>query len=178
MPERDPENRVPAAARAFTALQGGDATTDGGGPSAQRRFGATMLALLVLAAFPLYLAASSTGLFGDAPTALAKGPNSGPGSSGSDDDDDSSGPGSGGSDDDDTSGGSGRDGRADNDGTGTHTRTGARDATDDTSRPGASTRGTTRDNDTRTNSNTHTRTRGQTQTRTQGQTQTRTRTSS
>lgn len=166
MPKRDPENRVPAAARAFAALQGEDATTAGGGPSVQRRFGATVLALLVLAAFPLYLAASSTGLLGDAPTALAKGPNSGPGSSGGDDDDDSSGPGPAGDDD----------ARAadDDDDTGTHTRTGARGATDDTSRPGASTRGTTRDNDTRTNSNTHTRTRGQTQTRTQGQTQTRT----
>ncbi|HYC81811.1 MAG TPA: hypothetical protein VEB65_08495 [Solirubrobacterales bacterium] len=170
MPDRDPKNRVPAAARAFAALQGEDATTAGGGPSTRRRFGATVLALLVLAAFPLYLAASSTGLFGDAPTALAKGPNSGPGSSGSDDDDDSSGPGPAGSDDGGRSG--------DDDDTGTHTRTGARGATDDTSRPGASTRGTTRDNDTRTNSNTHTRTRGQTQTRTQGQTQTRTRTGS
>lgn len=153
MPKRDPDNRVPAAARAFAALQGDDATTAGDGPSTGRRLGATVLALLALAAFPLYLAASSTGLFADAPNALAKGPNSGPGSSGDDDDDDSSGPGAGGRADDD-------------DDTGTHTRTGARAATDDTSRPGASTRGTTRDNDTQTNSNTHTRTQGQTQTRT------------
>lgn len=154
MPQRDPESRVPAAARAFAALQAQDATTAGEGPSAGRRLGAAALALLFLATFPLYLTASSGGLLGDTPTALAKGPNSGPSLGGEDDDDDRGGPGPAPRAGDE------------NDDTGTHTRDRARAATDDTSRNGASTRGTTRDHDTRTDSNTHTRARGQTQTRT------------
>jgi len=84
---------------------------------------------MVLGAVPFFLAANAVGLIDDVPAAVAKGSNSGPGG---DDDDGSSGPGSG---DDDT---------------GTHTRTGRDDATDDTSRDGNSTRGTTNDNDTHT----------------------------
>ncbi len=177
---------LPAAARVYSSLQAEEALLPGQ-VSAVRRSGALFLALLVLAATPLYFAANAAGLIGDTPAAVAKGSNSGPG--GGDDDGDSSGPGSGGDDDDDT---------------GTHTRTGRNAAatddtsanghstrgttndndtntrlgTDDTSRNGDSTRGTTNDNDTNTNTGTHTRTQGQTQTRTQGQTQTRTRTGS
>jgi hypothetical protein len=148
------KRNVPAAARVFSGLQGGDAVLPGE-TSAARKSGALLLAILVLAATPLYFAANAAGLIGDAPAAVAKGSNSGPGGG----DDDSSGPGSG--DDDDRDGDNVR---------GLHT--------DDTSANGHSTRGTTNDNDTRTNSRTHTRTRGHTQTRTQGQTQTRTRTGS
>lgn len=135
MLKRDSRKPVPAAARAFSALQAEDAMLPGG-VSLGRRSGAIALAALVLAAFPLYLAANAAGLIGDVPAALAKGSNSGPGGGG--EDDDSSGP--GGSGDDDEGG----------EGTGTHTRTGARGATDDTSRNGHSTRGTTDDNDTNT----------------------------
>jgi len=142
-----PDKRtLPAAARVFGSLQADDAVLPGQ-PSALRRSGAVMLALLVLAATPLYFAANAVGLIGDAPAAIAKSSNSGPGGG---DDDDSSGPGSGDDDDDDSA----------------NTRLG----TDDTSRNGHSTRGTTNDNDTNTNTNTGT------QTRTRGQTQTRTRT--
>lgn len=148
---------VPAAARVLGALQAEEALLPGQ-VSALRRGGATFLALLVLGVVPFFLAANAVGLIGDVPAAIAKSGNSGPGGGG--DDDDSSGPGGGGDDDDDT---------------GTHTRTGRGNAaTDDTSRNGHSTRGTTNDNDTRTDTGTHTRTRGQTQTRTQGQTRTRT----
>src|ERR1044072_8465848 len=172
--------RVPPAAHVLGALQPDDALLPGRA-STLRRSGAVFLALMVLGAVPFFLAANAIGLIGDLPAAVAKGSNSGPG--GGDDDDDSSGPGGRGDDDDDT---------------GTHTRPGARDATDDTSRNGHSTRGTTNDNDTHTklgtddpsrnghstrgttNDNdthtgtgTHTRTGG-TQTRTQGQTRTRT----
>jgi hypothetical protein len=147
------ENRdkrtVSPAAQVFSSLQAEESLLPGHA-SAVRRSGALMLALLVLAATPLYLAANAAGLIGDAPEAIAKGSNSGPGGGGDDDDGDNSGPGSG--DDDDDS----------------NTRLG----TDDTSRNGHSTRGTTNDNDT------NTRTNGQTQTRTRGQTQTRTRTGS
>lgn len=162
MPGKRPgKKRVSPAARVFSDLQGDDALLPGG-TSALRRTGALALALMVLAAVPLYLAANAAGLIGDAPSALAKGSNSGPG--GGSDDDDSSGPGSGDDDDDDN-------GRH-------HTRLG----TDDTSANGHSTRGTTNDNDTHTGDQTHTRTRGHTQTRTHGQTrghtQTQTRTGS
>lgn len=171
---------VSSAARVLSTLQADEALLPGQA-SALRKGGALFFAVLVLGAVPLFLAANAAGIVGDVPAALAKGSNSGPG--GGDDDDGSSGPGSGGDDDDDT---------------GTHTRTGRAGATDDTSRDGHSTRGTTNDNDTRTklgtddtsrnghstrgttNDNdthtgtgTHTRTGG-TQTRTQGQTRTRT----
>jgi len=115
--------KIPAAARVFGDLQADDALTPGG-VSAVRRTGALFFALLILAATPLFFAAYAAGVIGDAPTALAKGSNSGPGG-----DDDSSGPGSGDDDDDDTS---------------------VTVGTDDTSRNGHSTRGTTNDNDTRT----------------------------
>jgi hypothetical protein len=148
MPGKPREKRsVPPAARVFSHLQADDALLPGE-TSALRRSGALVLALMVLAAVPLYLAANAAGLIGDAPTALAKGSNSGPGG-GSGDDDDNSGPGSGGDDDDDNSGRH-------------HTRLG----TDDTSANGHSTRGTTNDNDTHTRDQTHTRTRGHTQTQT------------
>ena len=128
---------LPAAARVFGDLQAEDALTPGG-ISAVRKTGALFLAFLVLGITPLFLAAFATGVIGDPPAALAKSSNSGPGGG---DDDDSSGPGSGGDDDDDT-------------GTQTRTRTGqaaaGAEATDDTSRNGASTRGTTNDNDTNT----------------------------
>lgn len=121
---------VPSAARVLSALQADEALLPGHA-SALRRSGAIFLALLVLGAVPFFLAANAVGLIGDVPAAVAKGSNSGPGGG----DDDDSGPGSSGDDDDDT---------------GTHTRTGAAGATDDTSRNGHSTRGTTDDNDTRT----------------------------
>ncbi|HEX5927965.1 MAG TPA: hypothetical protein VFY48_01075 [Solirubrobacterales bacterium] len=164
---------LPPAARVYSSLQAEEALLPGEA-SALRRSGALFLALLVLAATPLYLAANAAGLIGDAPAALAKGSNSGPGGG----DDDSSGPGSGDDDDDDVAeaaktddtsanGASTRGTTNDND---TRTRLG----TDDTSGQN-STRGTTNDNDT--NTNTRNSATG-TQTRTQGQTQTRTRTGS
>ncbi|HEY6730310.1 MAG TPA: hypothetical protein VI039_04710 [Solirubrobacterales bacterium] len=179
---------LPAAARVFGDLQADDALAPGG-VSAVRKTGAIFLAFLVLGVTPLFLAAYATGVIGDPPAALAKGSNSGPGGG---DDDDSSGPGSGSSGDDD-------------DDTGTHTRTGRAQAegvegtddtsrnghstrgttndndtntrlgTDDTSRNGADTRGTTNDNDTNTNTGTHTRTGGGDS---EGTGQTRTRTGS
>lgn len=164
MPQHPEKRTLPAAARVFGSLQAEDAVLPGQ-TSALRRSGALLLALLVLAATPLYFAANAAGLVGDAPTALAKS-NSGPGG----DDDDSSGPGGGDDDDDDSAvaeiaktddtsanGASTRGTTADDD---TNTRT--QRGTDDTSRNGNSTRGTTNDNDT----NTQTRTEGQTQTRT------------
>jgi hypothetical protein len=156
MPGKPKKKRaVPPAARVFSRLQADDALLPGE-TSALRRSGALVLALMVLAAVPFYLAANAAGLIGDAPAAIAKGSNSGPGGGG--DDDDSSGPGSGDDDDDDN-------GRH-------HTRLG----TDDTSANGHSTRGTTNDNDTHTRDQTHTRTQGQTRThgQTRGHTQTRT----
>jgi hypothetical protein len=129
---------LPPAARVYSGLQA-EETLLPGHASALRRSGALLLAFLVLAATPLYFAANAAGLIGDAPAALAKGSNSGPGGGG--DDDDSSGPG----------GNSGPGGGDDDDDTGTHTRTGRNAATDDTSANGHSTRGTTNDNDTNTN---------------------------
>ncbi len=162
--ERGSEARVPAAARAFGSLHAGEALLPGGGPSATRKGGALFLALLVLAAVPLFWAANAAGVIGDTPAAVAKS-NSGPG--GGHDDDDNSGPG-GGDDDDDTdtartdqtsaNGHSTRGTTQDND-TGTQTRTGRHGGgTNDTSANGHSTRGTTRDNDTRTGTGTETRT--------------------
>lgn len=126
--QSDGRRRAPAAARVFGDLQADDALNPGG-VSALRRTSALFLTLLFVAATPLFFAAFATGVIGDPPAALAK--------SGStlSDDDDSSGPGSGDDDDDDT---------------GTHTGAGAQAATDDTSANGASTRGTTNDNDTKT----------------------------
>ena len=149
---------LPPAARVYAGLQADEALLPGGA-SALRRSGALFLALLVLAATPLFLAANAAGLIGDAPAAIAKGSNSGPGSGGSNDDDgDNSGPGSGEDDDDDSdvrevantddtsaNGASTRGTTADND-TNTNTQMG----TDDTSANGDSTRGTTNDNDTNT----------------------------
>lgn len=172
MPRRTTEARtVSPAARVFANLQADDALLPSEA-SALRKTSAVFLALLVLAAVPLFWAANAAGLIGDVPAAVAKSGNSGPG--GGDDDDDRSGPGDGDDDGDrtflktdDTSGAvSTRGTTADND---TNTRT--QRGTDDTSRNGQSTRGTTRDNDTRTNtenSATGTRTQGQTQTRTGG----------
>lgn len=140
----DNSRTVPSAARVLSALQAEEALLPGHA-SALRRSGAVFLALLVLGAVPFFLAANAVGLIGDVPAAVAKGSNSGPGG-GDDDEGDSSGPGGGGNDDDDT---------------GTHTRTGAGGATDDTSRNGHSTRGTTNDNDTHTGGpGTQTRTGG------------------
>jgi len=157
-PNKDKANVSPAA-RVFSSLQADDVLLPGRA-SALRRSGAVLLSLLVLGAFPLYLAANAVGLIGDTPAALAKGGNSGPGG-GDDDDRDSSGPG----------GNSGPGGGDEDDDTGTHTGRNAAGATDDTSANGHSTRGTTNDNDTRTNTGnsatgTHTRTQGQTRTRT------------
>lgn len=161
MSEKTEKRTLPPAARVYSGLQA-EETLLPGHASALRRSGALFLALLFLAATPLYLAANAAGLIGDAPAALAKGSNSGPGGGG--DDDDSSGP-----------GGNSGPGGGDDDDTGTHTRTGRNAATDDTSGNGHSTRGTTDDNDTKTN--TRNSATGA-QTRTQGQTQTRTRTGS
>lgn len=167
MSTRGEARHVPGAARVFTNLQANDALLPGHA-SAVRRTSAILLALLVLAAVPLYWAANAAGLIGDVPAAVAKSGNSG---SGGGDDDDNSGPGSGDDDDDrtflktdDTSrnGHSTRGTTADND---TNTRT--QRGTNDTSRNGNSTRGTTRDNDTRTNTdNSATGTQTQTRTRT------------
>lgn len=125
--QSDGRRRVPAAARVFGDLQADDALNPGG-VSALRRTSALFLTLLFIAATPLFFAAFAAGVIGDPPAALAKG------SSVLSDDDDSSGPGSGDDDDD----------------TGTHTGAGAQAATDDTSANGASTKGTTNDNDTKT----------------------------
>jgi hypothetical protein len=140
---------VPKAARVFNDLQANDALLPGEA-SAVRKSSAVLLAMLVIAAVPLYWAANAAGLIGDVPAAVAKGSNSGPGGGG----EDNSGPGSGDDDDDDrtllktddtsANGHSTRGTTNDND---TRTQRG----TDDTSRNGHSTRGTTRDNDTRTN---------------------------
>lgn len=136
---------VSPAARVFSGLQADDVLLPGRA-SALRRSGAVVLSLLVLGAFPLYLAANAAGLIGDTPAALAKGSNSGPGGG---DDDDNSGP----------SGNSGPRGGDEDDDTGTHTGRNAAGATDDTSANAHSTRGTTNDNDTRTQGQTQTRTR-------------------
>ena len=181
MSKRNENQRtVPAAARVFSGLQADEALLPGRA-SALRRSGAVLLSLLVLGAFPLYLAANTAGLIGDTPAALAKGSNSGPGSGS--DDDDSSGPGGGDDNDDDSAiaeaaktdltsanGNSTRGTTHDND-----TRTRTQRGTDNTSGNNNSTRGTTNDNDTYTNTD---NSATGTQTRTQGQTQTRTRTGS
>lgn len=133
---------VSPAARVFSNLEADDALLPGHA-SALRRSGALFLALFVLGAVPFLFAANAAGLIGDLPTAVAKSGHSGPGG-----DDDSSGPGGDGDDDDDDTGTQTR--TRTGTGTGTHTRTGANGATDDTSRNGHSTRGTTNDNDTRT----------------------------
>jgi hypothetical protein len=159
-----PGNRrtVPAAARVFGSLQA-EETLLPGRASALRRSGAVLLALMVLGAFPLYLAANAAGLIGDTPTALAKGSNSGPGG-GHDDDDGNSGPGGNDDDDDSVAGENPRTDHTSADGHSTRGTTNDNDTntrlgTDDTSRNGHSTRGTTNDNDTRTQGQTQTRTR-------------------
>jgi hypothetical protein len=141
---------VPSAARVFSDLQAGDALLPGEA-SALRRSGALFLALLVLAAAPLFWAANAAGLIGDVPAAVAHSGNSGPG--GGDDDDDRSGPGDGDGDDDDSA-----TLKTDNTsataastlGTTNDNDTATKLGTDDTSANGHSTRGTTNDNDTRT----------------------------
>ena len=92
MSKRDQKDREPCPRR--RASSAACRPTTRCCPGRRRRCadrGALFLALLVLGALPLYLAANAAGLIGDAPAALAKGSNSGPG--GGDDDDDSSGPG-------------------------------------------------------------------------------------
>ena len=84
MSERDPSRREFPPRRESSALCRAATRCCRGGPSL-RKGGALVMALLVLAAFPLYLAASAAGVIGDAPTALAKSGNSGPG--GGDEDD-------------------------------------------------------------------------------------------
>lgn len=179
MPRRTTEARaVSPAARVFANLQADDVLLPSGA-SVSRKSGAIFLALLLLSAVPLFWAANAAGLIGDVPAAIAKSGNSGPGG-GSDDDDDRSGPGDGDDDDgdrtflktDDTSR-PGHSTRGTTHDNDTNTRT--QRGTDDTSRNNVSTRGTTRDNDT--NTNTDNSATG-TQTRTQGQTQTRTGTGS
>ena len=158
---RSDRKGVSSAARVFSRLQAEDALLPAEA-SALRKSGALFLALMVLGAVPLFMAANASGLIGDAPSALAS---SGPGHSGSDGDDDNSGPGSGDDDDDDTAD-SVLKGTDDTSANGDSTRGTTNDndtrtnqrGTDDTSANGDSTRGTTNDNDTRTNSNTHTRT--------------------
>jgi len=145
---------LPSAARVFGSLQADEALLPGEA-STLRRSGALLLAFLVLAATPLYLAANAAGLIGDVPAAVAKGANSGPGG----DDDASSGP--GGDDDDgdtvktDDTSADGHSTRGTTDDNDTHTKLG----TDDTSGNGHSTRGTTNDNDTRTGAGDQTQTR-------------------
>lgn len=168
MSERANEKgKLPAAARVLGAL-GAEEELPPTRPSARRRAGALVLALLMLAATPLYFATGGVGLTGDTPVALAKGKSG----AGDDDDDDRLGPRDDEADEitflrtDDTS--------ADNRTTrgttrdhDTHTRT--RGGTNDTSGDNRSTVGTTRDNDTRSNtlfSATGTQTGTQTQTRT------------
>jgi hypothetical protein len=133
---------LPPAARVFGSLQADDALLPGHA-SALRRSGALFLMLMVLVATPLYFAANAAGLIGDTPAALAKGGSSGPGGG---DDDDSSGPG----------GHSGHGGGHDD-------SVAAAAKTDDTSANGHSTRGTTNDNDTHTNTG-HSATGAQTRT--------------
>ena len=126
---------VSPAARVFSAPQTDDVVLPGEA-SALRRSGALFLAAMVLVSAPLFWAANAAGVIGDVPAAVAHGGNSGPGG-GDDDADDSNAPGSDGDDD------------------GSATL-----KTDDTSASGASTRGTTADNDTRTATGTQTRTGG------------------
>jgi hypothetical protein len=157
---------VSPAARVFSSLQAGDALLPGQTP-ALRKAGALFLALLVLGAVPFFWAANAAGLIGDLPAAVAKGSNSGPG--GGHDDDDNSGPGGGHDDNDDASAAAtddtSRNGHSTR-GTTNDNDTRTRMGTDNTSANGNSTRGTTNDNDTNTRTNTNTGTRGGTQTRT------------
>lgn len=159
MPSSNRDKRtLPPAARVFGGLQADDAFMPSG-VSTARRSGALFLALLVLAAVPLYLAANAAGLLGDVPAAVAKSSNSGPGGG---DDDDNSGPGGGDDDDDDSTGRSvntddtsanGNSTRGTTNDNDTNTRLGTNDTSGNNS-----TQGTTNDNDTRTDTGTHTRT--------------------
>jgi hypothetical protein len=151
--------KTPAAARVYSRLEADDALLPGEA-SVLRKSSAVMLALLVLAIVPLYLAANAVGVIGDTPAAIAK---SGPGhdGDGEHDDDSNSGPGSGDGDDSDT-----RMGTDDTSANGTSTRgttddndTRSRTGTRDTSANGDSTRGTTGDDDTRSQTGTGTQTR-------------------
>lgn len=145
MSQQSSRRSIPAAARVFGDLQASEALAPSG-VSVVRKGSAVFLALLVLAATPLFFAAFAAGVIGDAPAALAHG-NSGPGG---EDDDIASGSGDDDDDDvtlktDDTSanGASTRGTTDDND---TFTKLG----TDQTSANGTSTKGTTNDNDTKT----------------------------
>jgi hypothetical protein len=143
---------ISSPARVFTKLQAEDALLPSQA-SALRKSGAVFLVLMVLTATPLFFAANASGLIGDAPTALAHGSNSGPGS-GDDGDDDSSGPGSGDDGDDDDSVTLKTDDTSANAastvGTTNDNDTATQAGTDDTSANGHSTRGTTNDSDTQT----------------------------
>lgn len=153
MSGRPKDNReLPAAARVIGALQTQEALPPAG-PSALRRGGAVVLAVLLLSATPLYLSAGGAGLVGDVPVAVAKGPGGEPGG-GDDDGDDRLGPGDDEADDitflrTDKTSANNRSTRGTTRDHDTKTRT--RGGTNDTSRPGHSTRGTTRDNDTGSN---------------------------
>src|ERR1044072_5041156 len=70
MSKRTDKRTLPPAARVFGSLQADDALLPGEA-SALRRSGALFLALLVLAATPLYLAANAARLIGDTPAARA-----------------------------------------------------------------------------------------------------------
>lgn len=63
---------VAPAARVFSSLQADDALLPGRA-SRLRKSGAILLALLMLAAVPLFWAAQGVGLIGDVPAAVAKG---------------------------------------------------------------------------------------------------------
>jgi hypothetical protein len=137
---------TPAAARVFTSLEADDALLPGQA-SAARKVSALFLALLMFAAVPVFWAANAGGVIGDVPAAVAKGK----GGNLTADDDGRLGPGDDDADDreflrtDNTS----RDGKSTR-GTTDDNDTRTRMGTDSTSRNGKSTRGTTKDNDTRT----------------------------
>jgi hypothetical protein len=148
MPSKRSRSCAPPAARAFVRLQAEDALLPAEA-SALRKSSAIFLAMLMLAAVPVFWAANAAGVIGDVPAAVAKGGGAG------DDDDGRLGPGDGDDADDreflrtdNTSGNnnSTRGTTRDHD-----TKTNTKGGTNDTSRPGKSTRGTTRDNDTRSN---------------------------
>jgi hypothetical protein len=140
------EAKIDPAARAFLHLTPDGAVAENSGPSAARRAAGLFLALMVLAAMPLFWVASASGHGGDQPAAVKSG-SSGPGSGHEDDDEGDDGHGG-----DDTATGTTRGTGPSNTNT-NDTRTGT--ATD----PTGTTRGTgpsnTNTHDTRTGTRTH-----------------------
>ncbi len=116
--------------------------------SVARKSSAIFLALLMFAAVPVFWAANAAGVIGDVPAAVAKGKGL------AQDDDGQLGPGDDEGDDREflrTNNTSGNNNSTRGTTRDHDTKTNTRGGTNDTSRAGQSTRGTTRDNDTRSN---------------------------